>query len=124
MSSTNAQALIQKLLRAEQEAEEIVARARENRTKRLREARNAAEEEILAYRAREEERIAAEAAQRSRSGEDQAAREAENAGVIASVQAAAKANGPRTADYLVSKVLLVEPHLSNIQVALIKAGAL
>jgi V-type H+-transporting ATPase subunit G len=124
MSSNNAQALIQKLLHAEQEAEEIVSRARENRTKRLREARSAAESEISAFRVREDERFVAEQAARSRTAEDQTQRDSQTAAVIASVRAAAHANGARTSEYLVAKVLAVEPRLSNIQTAMLKAGAL
>ncbi len=122
MSSNNAQALIQKLLKAEQEAEEIVTRARENRTKRLREARSAAEEEIAAFRSREEERFLAEQLARSRSAEDETQRDAHNEQAIDAVRAAAKANGAKTAEYLVNKVLCVEPRLSNIQIAMLEAG--
>ena len=109
---------------AAQEAEEVVTRARENRTKRLREARSAADEEIAAFRTREEERFAAEQMARSQNVEDEKQRETENEKAIAAVRSKAQSNSGKTAEYLVSKVLAVEPHLSNIQMALIKAGAL
>jgi V-type H+-transporting ATPase subunit G len=101
-----------------------VTRARENRTKRLREARSAADEEITAFRVREDERFASEQTARSRNAEDQTQRDAQNQTAIAAVRAAAQSNSGKTAQYLVNKVLAVEPHLSNIQMALIKAGAL
>ena len=123
MSSSNAQALIQKLLLAEQEAEEIVARARENRTKRLREARSAAEDEISAFRLLEEERFQLDQTARSKDVQDQTERDAQSQTAIATVRASAKTHGPRTVDYLVNKVLLVDPHLSNIQIAMLKASA-
>merc|ERR1719389_464151 len=47
--------LIAKLLKAEEEAESIVAAARDNRVKALRDARTAALEEIDQYKAKEEE---------------------------------------------------------------------
>jgi V-type H+-transporting ATPase subunit G len=99
MSSQTSQALIQKLLQAEQEAEQIVARARENRSKRLREARSAADEEIAAFRAREDERFATEQAAHAHTADDQAVRDAENAVAIAAVKAAAKKNSGKTVEY-------------------------
>eukprot|EP00388_Colpodella_angusta_P042784 GDKK01057361.1.p1 GENE.GDKK01057361.1~~GDKK01057361.1.p1 ORF type:complete len:146 (-),score=47.32 GDKK01057361.1:136-573(-) len=53
-------ALIQELLRAEEEAEAIVSRARENRNKRLKEASDSAESELKQFRALEEKRHQAE----------------------------------------------------------------
>lgn len=56
--------LIQELLKAEEEAEEIVHKAKENRVKMLKEARFSAEEELKAFRAKEEERFKIEVEQR------------------------------------------------------------
>ncbi|PFH38298.1 putative vacuolar ATP synthase subunit g [Besnoitia besnoiti] len=53
-------ALIQQLLEAEEEADTIVNKAKENRVKMLKDARFSAEEELKVFRAKEEERFKAE----------------------------------------------------------------
>ncbi|PHJ19227.1 vacuolar atp synthase subunit [Cystoisospora suis] len=53
-------ALIQQLLEAEEEADTIVNKAKENRVKMLKDARFSAEEELKVFRAKEEERFRAE----------------------------------------------------------------
>ena len=58
--SGQSQQLIQKLLKAEEEAEGIISKARENRVKKLRDAKNAADDEIAAYRSKEEEKFKSE----------------------------------------------------------------
>ncbi|KAL2115397.1 hypothetical protein VTJ04DRAFT_9652 [Mycothermus thermophilus] len=71
---------IQTLLDAEREASKIVQRAREYRTKRVREARDEAKKEIEAYRAaKEAEYLAFEAehTKGNKEAEEEAAREAE-----------------------------------------------
>ncbi|KAH0485661.1 MAG: hypothetical protein KVP17_000788 [Porospora cf. gigantea B] len=55
MSKSNQ--LIQRLLEAEEDAERIVKRARDNRVKKLKEAQDAAQEEIEYYRKKEEKRF-------------------------------------------------------------------
>ncbi|KAL8431151.1 hypothetical protein ACSSS7_005469 [Eimeria intestinalis] len=62
MKTSNA--LIQQLLKAEEEAEEIVHKAKENRVKMLKDARFSAEEELKAFRLKEEERFKVEVEQR------------------------------------------------------------
>ncbi|CDJ49710.1 vacuolar ATP synthase subunit G1, putative [Eimeria brunetti] len=62
MKTSNA--LIQQLLRAEEEAEQIVHKARENRVRMLKDARASAEEELKAFRQKEEERFKVEVEQR------------------------------------------------------------
>lgn len=62
MKTSNA--LIQQLLKAEEEAEQIVHKAKENRVKMLKDARFSAEEELKAFRAKEEERFKVEVEQR------------------------------------------------------------
>mmetsp|Transcript_25295 Transcript_25295/g.63446 ORF Transcript_25295/g.63446 Transcript_25295/m.63446 type:complete len:114 (+) Transcript_25295:81-422(+) len=53
---------VQTLLDAEDEASQIVARARKNKTQRLKEARDEAEKEIAEYRAQKERDFQAEKA--------------------------------------------------------------
>lgn len=62
MKTSNA--LIQQLLKAEEEAEQIVHKAKENRVKMLKDARFSAEEELKAFRLKEEERFKVEVEQR------------------------------------------------------------
>ena len=56
------QELIQKLLKAEDDAQKIISSAREGRAKKLRDVRTAAEEELVPFRQKEEERFLREQA--------------------------------------------------------------
>lgn len=55
--SKGSSALIQQLLEAEEEADTIVNKAKENRVKMLKDARFSADEELKVFRAKEEERF-------------------------------------------------------------------
>eukprot|EP00923_Selenidium_pygospionis_P044284 GHVN01076519.1.p1 GENE.GHVN01076519.1~~GHVN01076519.1.p1 ORF type:complete len:125 (+),score=20.95 GHVN01076519.1:149-523(+) len=56
MAGKGSPAYIQQLVKAEQESDAIVQRARGNRVKKIKEAKTAAEEELKAFRQKEEER--------------------------------------------------------------------
>ncbi|RYP70773.1 hypothetical protein DL771_005268 [Monosporascus sp. 5C6A] len=109
MSAQNS-AGIQTLLDAEREASKIVQKAREYRTKRVREARDEAKKEVDAYRKKKEEefkKFEAEHTQGNKQAEDEANREAD--AKIQEIQAAGKKSQSKVVDDLVKAVLEVKP---------------
>ncbi|KAI1467792.1 vacuolar ATPase [Daldinia caldariorum] len=109
MSAQNS-AGIQTLLDAEREASKIVQKAREFRTKRVREARDEAKKEIEAYRqAKEEEfkKFEAEHTQGNKQAEDEANREAE--ANIKEIQAAGQKSQAKIVEELLKAVFEVKP---------------
>ena len=121
MSSGQSQQLIQKLLKAEEEAETLIAKARENRVRKLREAKQAAEDEMAVFRKKEEERFQAEqtAVSGGVSG-DASSLENQTLAELKKVQQDFQANKEKITEYLVEKILTVKPELSQIQVALLQ----
>jgi V-type H+-transporting ATPase subunit G len=117
----SSQQLIQKLLKAEEEAEQLIARARENRVRKLREAKQAADDEIEIFRRKEEEKFQSEI---SRGQADDSANSMQSQ-IDAELRAVAgdyEKNREKIAEYLTSKVLSVKPELTQIQVALLQAS--
>ncbi|KAI1421174.1 vacuolar ATPase [Xylaria sp. FL1777] len=109
MSAQNS-AGIQTLLDAEREASKIVQKARELRTKRVREARDEAKKEIDAYRkAKEEEfrKFEAEHTKGNKQAEDEANKEADEK--IKEIQASGKKNQTVVVTDLLKGVLDVRP---------------
>lgn len=109
MSAQNS-AGIQTLLDAEREASKIVQKARELRTKRVREARDEAKKEIDAYRkAKEEEfkKFEAEHTKGNKEAEDEANKEAD--GKIQEIQSSGKKNQDAVIEDLLKGVLDVKP---------------
>ncbi|KAI1389305.1 vacuolar ATPase [Hypoxylon trugodes] len=109
MSAQNS-AGIQTLLDAEREASKIVQKAREFRTKRVREARDEAKKEIEAYRrAKDEEfkKFEAEHTQGNKQAEDEANRDAD--AKIQEIQAAGKKNQAKVVEDLLKAVFEVKP---------------
>ncbi|KAI0109323.1 vacuolar ATPase [Hypoxylon sp. NC0597] len=101
---------IQTLLDAEREASKIVQKAREYRTKRVREARDEAKKEIEAYRkAKDEEfkKFEAEHTQGNKQAEEEANKEAD--AKIKEIQAAGKKNQDKVVEELLKAVFEVKP---------------
>ena len=121
MSSGQSQQLIQKLLKAEEEAEALIAKARENRVRKLREAKQAADDEMAVFRKKEEERFQADQAAVSGgvSG-DASSLETQTQADLKRVQQDFNDNKEKIREYLVEKILTVKPELSQIQVALLQ----
>jgi len=124
-SSGQSQQLIQKLLKAEEEAEALIAKARENRVRKLREAKQAADDEIAVFRKKEEERFQADQASAAGgvSG-DADSLESQTLANLAKVNADFKSNKEKLVDYMQQKILAVKPEntLSQIQIALLQQG--
>ncbi|KAI5920995.1 vacuolar ATPase [Camillea tinctor] len=109
MSAQNS-AGIQTLLDAEREASKIVQKAREFRTKRVREARDEAKKEIDAYRKSKEEdfkKFESEHTQGNKQAEDEANKEAD--AKIKEIQASGKKNQGQVVDDLLKAVFEVKP---------------
>ncbi|KAF4679414.1 hypothetical protein FOZ60_015077 [Perkinsus olseni] len=117
MASQQSQQLIQQLLKAEQEADTYVSRARENRTKKLREAKTAAQEEVASFRQKEEEKFNRDyAALQSTSGGEDKELAKQTQDDIDAIHTAYTKNSKATVKYMVDRVLDVTPELSRIQV--------
>jgi V-type H+-transporting ATPase subunit G len=124
MSSGQSQQLIQKLLKAEEEAEALIAKARENRVRKLREAKQAADDEISLFRKKEEEKFQADqAAVAGGASGDASNLEAQTLDDLKKVQQDFTGNKDKITEYMVEKILNVKPELSQIQVALLNAAA-
>ncbi|KAK4119555.1 V-type ATPase [Parathielavia appendiculata] len=109
MSAQNS-AGIQTLLDAEREASKIVQKAREYRTKRVREARDEAKKEIEAYRAKKEaeyKEFEAQHTQGNKQAEEEADREAD--AKIKEIQEAGKKHQDKVINDLLSAVFDVHP---------------
>jgi len=109
MSAQNS-AGIQTLLDAEREASKIVQKAREYRTKRVREARDEAKKEIEAYRANKEaeyKEFEAQHTQGNKAAEDEANKEAD--AKIVEIRNAGKKGQDKVTQDLLSAVFDVHP---------------
>ena len=120
-SKEASQALITKLLKAEKDAEGIIQQAKENRRKKMQQAKDAAEAELAKFRSEQEAAFEA----------DKAKKEAENRGAdrskademeIAMVQQDFQMHKDETIDYIVKKVLDVTIGLSSTQIQALKTG--
>ena len=117
----SSQQLIQKLLKAEEEAEQLIARARENRVRKLREAKQAADDEIEIFRRKEEERFQGEVS-RNNLGDDSTTLENQIAQDLKAVGSDFAGNKDKIVEYMTTKILTVKPELTQIQVALLQAS--
>ena len=117
--SGQSQQLIQKLLKAEEDAEQLIGKARENRVRKLREAKQAADEEIAAFRSSEEVKFQAELAAASDAATGEAL-ETQTLKDIKQVQTDFSTNKTKIVEYMSTKILTVKPELSQIQIALLQ----
>jgi V-type H+-transporting ATPase subunit G len=122
MSGQSSQQLIQKLLKAEEEAEALISKARENRVRKLREAKQAADDEIALFRRKEEERFQAEQTSQSGGASGDASNlEDQTLAGLKQVEQDFMTNKDKICEYMVQKILSVKPELSQIQMALLSA---
>ena len=123
MSTGQSQQLIQKLLKAEEEAEALIAKARENRVRKLREAKQAADDEMAIFRRKEEDKFQTEqSAVTGGADGDATSLEAQTLTDLKRVQSDFNGNKDKITEYMVEKILTVKPELSQIQVALLQAA--
>eukprot|EP00747_Dinoflagellata_sp_TGD_P212196 gnl/TRDRNA2_/TRDRNA2_85315_c0_seq1.p1 gnl/TRDRNA2_/TRDRNA2_85315_c0~~gnl/TRDRNA2_/TRDRNA2_85315_c0_seq1.p1 ORF type:complete len:123 (+),score=56.12 gnl/TRDRNA2_/TRDRNA2_85315_c0_seq1:79-447(+) len=119
--SGKSQELIQQLLVAEKQAEELIATAKKNRLTKLRQAKEAADEELAEFRQKEEEKFAKEFG--AKANVDPAADLKTTTQMeINMVQRDYDTNKAKTVQYIVGKVLDVQIGLSETQKQALKTG--
>ena len=104
----------------EEEAEQLIARARENRVRKLREAKQAADDELDIFKKREEEKFQSELTKASES-DDSRNIEQQVVADLKQVEADYSKNRDKLVEYMTSKILSVKPELSQIQVAILQS---
>ncbi|KAH7650180.1 hypothetical protein RS030_4580 [Cryptosporidium xiaoi] len=123
-NGTGSSALIQKLMDAEVNADEIVRRAKENRVAKLKEAQISAEEELKAFKEREEAQFESEFNNLSVEDTVDQALEKSTEEAIEMVKNDFKNNGSVVADLILKKILSVDLSLPQTVVHLAKLGRL
>ncbi|EAK87377.1 hypothetical protein [Cryptosporidium parvum Iowa II] len=121
-NGTGSSALIQKLMDAEVDAEEIVRRAKENRILKLKEAQISAEEELKAFREKEEAQFESEFKNFSVEDSVDQTLEKSTEEAIEIVKNDFKNNGGAVADLILKKVLSVDLSLPPTVTHLAKIG--
>lgn len=101
------QELIQKLLKAEEDAEKIISNAREQRARKLRDVRQTAEEELEPFRAKEEEKFLQEQAV-SGQAHSTAELDANTQRELATVKNDFESNKKNAIKYILEKVLDID----------------
>lgn len=120
--ASKSQELIQQLLQAEKQAEDIISNAKKNRLAKLRQAKEKAEEELKDFRNKEETKFQKEMG--SKVGADPAAAlKASTQAEIDGVQKDYQTNKGRTVLYVVNKVLEVQIALTDTQKQALTTGA-
>lgn len=122
MGSTS-QELIQQLLQAEKQAEEIITNAKKNRLTKLRQAKDKAEEELKDFREKEEARFQKETGTKTSANPADSLKVSTQTEIDGVHQDYAK-NKVKTIQYVVSKVLEVPATLSDTQKQALKTGAI
>merc|ERR1712056_33185 len=122
MSGANkSQELIQQLLQAEKQGEELIAKAKTNRLAKLRQAKEKAEEDLKAFREEQEAKFQKETG--SKAAADPAAELKDSTKVeIDNVMKDYETNKAKTIQYIVSKVLDVKIELNETQRQALKSG--
>merc|ERR1712083_163108 len=115
------QELIQQLLQAEKQGEELIAKAKTNRLAKLRQAKEKAEEDLKAFKEEQEAKFQKETG--SKAGADPAAELKDSTKAeIDMVMKDYEANKAKTIQYVVSKVLDVKIELNETQRQALKSG--
>mmetsp|Transcript_18380 Transcript_18380/g.42920 ORF Transcript_18380/g.42920 Transcript_18380/m.42920 type:complete len:124 (-) Transcript_18380:83-454(-) len=121
MAAPKSQELIQQLLNAEKQAEELISTAKANRLQKLKEAKSAAEKDLQDFRQEEDKKFQKEVG--SKQAIDPAA-DLKNATQqeLNIVESDYKNNKAATVKYIVAKVLDVPMELSSTQILSLKTG--
>jgi len=113
MSAQNS-AGIQTLLDAEKEAQKIVQKAREYRTKRVKDAKSEAQKEIEEYRKKKEDefkKFESEQSRGNKKAEDDAGRDADSK--VKEIEEAGKKSGSKVVDDLIKAVTSPHPEVPD-----------
>merc|ERR1712176_716124 len=120
-AANNSQELIQQLLQAEKQGEELIAKAKTNRLAKLRQAKEKAEEDLKAFRDEQEAKFQKETG--SKAAADPAAElKGSTKAEIDMVMKDYETNKAKTIQYVVSKVLDVKIELNETQRQALKSG--
>lgn len=120
--SSKSQELINTLLEAETKAEKIVAQARENRVKKLKEARAAAEKELEIFKQKEEEKFAQESAALNSTSNDSADLRRRTDQELQHVENDYKSNCKKVVEYSMKTILDVDTTLNPVRAEMMKSG--
>merc|ERR1712007_213631 len=119
--ANKSQELIQQLLQAEKQGEELIAKAKTNRLAKLRQAKEKAEEDLKAFREEQEAKFQKETG--SKAAADPAAELKDSTKKeIDMVMRDYEANKAKTIQYVVGKVLDVKIELNATQKQALKSG--
>mmetsp|Transcript_14908 Transcript_14908/g.30881 ORF Transcript_14908/g.30881 Transcript_14908/m.30881 type:complete len:124 (+) Transcript_14908:69-440(+) len=121
MAAGKSQDMIQQLLMAEKQADELISQAKKNRLTKLRQAKEKAEEELKDFREKEERKFQNEMGGKASEDPSQALASA-TANEIQMVMADYQANKVRTVQYVVSKILDVPLGISDTQKQALRTG--
>merc|ERR1712066_1070765 len=121
MGTNDSKKLIETLLKAEKQAEELIATAKKNRLAKLREAKAAAEEELKEFKEKEEANFQKTIASKA-SSDPAADLKASTEKELSMVQQDYENNKMKTINYVVSKVLDVPIALTTTQIQALKTG--
>jgi len=110
------------LLEAETKAEKIVAQARENRVKKLKEARAAAEKELEIFKQKEEEKFAQESANLSTEKNDTTDLKRRTEQELQHVENDFRSNSKKVVDYSLKTILDIDLSLNPVIAEMMKAG--
>ncbi|KAK3071184.1 hypothetical protein LTR53_009095 [Teratosphaeriaceae sp. CCFEE 6253] len=108
---------IQTLLDAEREAQKIVQKAREYRTKRVKDARSEAQQEIEDYRKKKEDEFKSTEKEQSsgnKAAEEQADKDTQKQ--LDEIKQIGEKTGPQVVEDLIKAVLTVEPQVPDRKV--------
>ncbi|CAE8622610.1 unnamed protein product [Polarella glacialis] len=114
MAAVKSQELIQQLLVAEKQADEIIANAKKNRLTKLKQAREKADEELKDFREKEEAKFQKEMAVKARADPNESLK-VTTAKEIEKVVSDYDSNKARCIEFVVGKVLDVATSLSSTQ---------
>merc|ERR1719291_492234 len=121
MSGGKSQELIQQLLQAEKQAEELIATAKKNRIAKLRQAKEKAEEDLKSFREEQEAKFQQETGSKSKADPAAELKDATKK-EIDMVQQDYTSNKAKTIKYVVEKVLDVPIGLTATQKQALKMG--
>mmetsp|Transcript_22096 Transcript_22096/g.38917 ORF Transcript_22096/g.38917 Transcript_22096/m.38917 type:complete len:125 (+) Transcript_22096:65-439(+) len=121
-SPNDSKKLIDSLLQAEKQAEELITTAKKNRQMKLREAQSAANEELEDYKSTQNVEFEKKMAQNS-SYDPSSELESVTKKELAEVEEEFKKNKDKTIDYVVECVWDVQISLSDTQKQALKAGS-
>mmetsp|Transcript_65074 Transcript_65074/g.170429 ORF Transcript_65074/g.170429 Transcript_65074/m.170429 type:complete len:123 (+) Transcript_65074:85-453(+) len=119
--ANKSQELIQQLLRAEKEAEEVISKAKKNRLVKLKQAKDKAEDDLQAFRTEQEAKFLKETGVKSAADPTAELKDSTRA-QIEMVKRDYESNKAKTIQYVVGKVLDVHISITDTQKMALQTG--